>query len=248
MLREALDRLIELARNPKEGLTQIHGLQYLITEHYNGTNHTVLSPPMPSTLSTTTLDGLLEWFESPEGPEEGSGGHFIHIHSPEVVCLLKERDAYQQRETVMRARFEEDGFAYGRWHLPEDFIINAQTKIMEGPAKAALIEMVSKVRGDEVKTSEDNGIGQVVTVVNKVGRLEDKETTPMVELAPRRTFAECQQPSSPFLLRMRHVEGVTEVALFEADCGAWKVAAVEGIAAYLRDHPIVRARGISVVG
>ena len=49
-------------------------------------------------------------------------------------------------------------------------------------------------------------------------------------LAPMRTFCEITQPVSPFVLRVQ--EGPA-VALFEADAGEWRNAAVRGIKDYL---------------
>jgi hypothetical protein len=244
MLKEFIEKILEISMDPSTTRDEVYGLEY----QYTGAGLQPVEPPKPKVMDTYTLEGILQWFERPECPEQGSDDFFIHVESHKAVHLRGVKDDYQQRYHLMRASFQEDGFPYRKWMAPEDFIIQTQTKIMDSPAKSALIEMVSRIRGDEVKMSEDNGLGQVVTVVNKVGRLEDKETTPMVMLAPRRTFAEAKQPESPFLLRMRHIDGETEVCLFEADCGAWKVAAVDAICEYLNDHSIVKAKGISIVG
>ena len=56
-----------------------------------------------------------------------------------------------------------------------------------------------------------------------------------VNLCPFRTFIEVGQPASSFVFRMRQNrdEGV-ECAIFEADGGAWKNAAMENIKEYLQ--------------
>ena len=50
-------------------------------------------------------------------------------------------------------------------------------------------------------------------------------------LRPLRTFPEVEQPVSPFVVRFK--EG-KKAALFNADGGAWKVAAVKSIGSFLR--------------
>jgi len=52
-----------------------------------------------------------------------------------------------------------------------------------------------------------------------------------VKLKPYRTFNEVEQPESEFLLRLS--DGA-QVALYEADGGAWKLTARRNIADYLR--------------
>ncbi|MDL2276354.1 hypothetical protein LJC02_01750, partial [Breznakia sp. OttesenSCG-928-G09] len=54
---------------------------------------------------------------------------------------------------------------------------------------------------------------------------------PIFKVAPFRTFAEVEQPNSRFLLRVR--EG-GEMALFEADGGAWKLEAQNNVSTFIR--------------
>lgn len=55
-----------------------------------------------------------------------------------------------------------------------------------------------------------------------------------VVLRPFRTFVEVEQPKSDFIFRMKQdkYDGIT-CAIFEADGGAWKNAAMANIKAYL---------------
>jgi len=52
---------------------------------------------------------------------------------------------------------------------------------------------------------------------------------------PFRTFREVLQPASPFVLRVQAGAqgGLPTVGLFEADGGAWRLSAVEGIRGWL---------------
>ena len=53
-----------------------------------------------------------------------------------------------------------------------------------------------------------------------------------MKLRPYRTFTEVVQPASDFIFRMKEDRGIT-CALFEADGGAWKNAAMKNIKEYL---------------
>ena len=56
-----------------------------------------------------------------------------------------------------------------------------------------------------------------------------------VRLRPYRTFLEVEQPASEFVFRMKQdkYDGIT-CAIFEADGGAWKVAAMKAIKDYMQ--------------
>lgn len=54
-----------------------------------------------------------------------------------------------------------------------------------------------------------------------------------VSLIPYRTFKEVDQPASKFVFRMRDGAHGPEMALFDADGGAWEVAAMQALHEYL---------------
>jgi hypothetical protein len=66
-----------------------------------------------------------------------------------------------------------------------------------------------------------------------------------VTLAPFRTFTEVEQPASDFIFRAKQMkpDSLPQLALFEADGGKWRLAAIENIAAFLRNH----ATGVQVI-
>ncbi len=58
---------------------------------------------------------------------------------------------------------------------------------------------------------------------------------PMV-LRPFRTFCEIEQPESKFIVRVRDRHGDFQIALFEADGGAWEMSAIHRIREYMEMH------------
>ena len=57
-----------------------------------------------------------------------------------------------------------------------------------------------------------------------------------VTLAPFRTFRDVAQPASLFVLRVQGGGETPNVALFEADGGAWRLAAIENIKKWLEEN------------
>ena len=78
----------------------------------------------------------------------------------------------------------------------------------------------------------DDGFSQNVVVRKGIALKDNRTINPIVKLKPYRTFAEIDQPESEFLLRLS--DGAN-VALYEADGGAWKLEARKRIADYLRE-------------
>lgn len=257
MLESAISKIQQMTlEGRKKIMRKIHDLEYQFSNGY----YVPLGPPMPETLPTKTLNGLLSWFESPEGPMvdtpeatnqiclPNSGGYFIQVEDHETVKLYLRKNEYEERQEIMLAKFDEVSFPYGQYMLPEDFIIRVQTTFRESEEKKKVIGLSSKITGSHVKTDEDDGIAQVVTVIDTAGRKDYQKTDPIVNLAPSRTFAESEQPVSPFLYRVKKFDELSKVALFEDDSGAWKVQAVKNVVEYLRNHSIVKTRQIKVVG
>ena len=91
--------------------------------------------------------------------------------------------------------------------------------------------MAGNITSEAKVQTMDDGVSQDVTVKKGIQK-EGWEMVPNpVSLAPYRTFSEVDQPESNFVLRVK-ANGPT-CALYEADGGAWKAAAMHNIAAYL---------------
>jgi len=79
------------------------------------------------------------------------------------------------------------------------------------------------------------GVSQSVTARAGLARVAEVPVTNPVTLRPYRTFAEVEQPASPFILRLKRKDGeMPQCALFEADGGKWKIEAIQNIARALR--------------
>lgn len=159
------------------------------------------------------------------------------IDRAELVSKLFGKD--KQRETFISAELcEVEEFPFGKFMTQEEFAIKFRSLFVPSTKNDTnyVLSFVSKLHGGTAITTEDDGITQQVGVSRGVsGKMTDKATLkPIVKLAPYRTFREIEQPESEFLLRMR-LDGndTPQVALFEADGGAWRITAMRRIAEYI---------------
>ena len=244
MLRDAMEALIQLKEQASDKIEEINGFEYYLKP---GCQPYRIVEPMPDTLQTHNLQGLIDFLECPDKPAELEKC-FFHIKDYDCVSLVEQLDKFNRSSTMIHARFDCDRFPYDYYMDLEDFIIKVQCYFDESPEKIALIKLASDVTGEEIKKHEDNGIAQVVHVVDGLGRLEEKETSPITFLQPVRTFLEIKQPESPFLFRLKKVNGKVLAALFESDRELWKYRAVASIKAWIKKQPIVADNNIKVIG
>jgi hypothetical protein len=93
--------------------------------------------------------------------------------------------------------------------------------------------VVGNVKEENVRSIGDDGVSQSVTAKTGVATVEDVKVPNPVLLSPYRTFVEVTQPESAFVFRMKNGP---VAALFEADGGAWRNAAIDAVADYLADE------------
>lgn len=162
----------------------------------------------------------------------------VHILDPCNVVVLGPLDITAlSRQTYLHATCLDlaTGFTGKYWPL-EDFLIGLQTRFAISDTRDQVLRLLANVKDEKVKTALDDGMTQVVTAKTGVVLVSDVAVPNPVELMPYRTFREVfLQPESPFVLRVKSgpIGGLPEVALFEADGGAWKLTAIDRVQDWL---------------
>lgn len=163
----------------------------------------------------------------------------VHVVSPQIVKLsgplqvrARNRESYVQATALNLT----DG-VLGKFMSIEDFIVGLQTRFAESADRALVMKLLGNVKHETVKTSQDDGITQIVQAKTGVVLSNEAAVPNPVDLVPYRTFREVTQPSSLFLLRVNagRTGGLPEVGLFEADGGAWRLTAVKRIGDWLTE-------------
>ncbi len=143
----------------------------------------------------------------------------------------------RDREHVVTVKAMVPDFDFNRFMDQEKFCINLQSKFIDDPDtdRALLLKFAGTVEAGTVAEYGDDGVTQKATVKTGIASKGDAIVPNPVRLRPYRTFLEAEQPVSEFIFRMKQdkYDGIT-CAIFEADGGAWKVAAMKAIKDYLQ--------------
>lgn len=225
MLKEALQWLIDNSQN--ETLFASDGHEYSTKKIFP------IVPPLPKYLEFHTLDGLIEYAKF-----QNSETCIIHVESEVRVSLIsKETDLWEQRTShALAVRNPEiRAFAFDHWIETEDFNIMLQALFVPTDERTEVLTVVGNISAESAITTFDDGVTQ--SVGQRAGivlKSKSKVPNPVV-LVPQRTFAEVEQPASPFILRVRQATNKTQqCALFEADGGRWRLEAAKTIQTYLK--------------
>lgn len=159
----------------------------------------------------------------------------VHVEGPNRVTVggpLRERSRDRELYVTAVAQDLTDSFL-SKWMALEEFVIGLQVRFCDADDRAHLLRLLSNVSGETVKTSLDDGVSQVLEAKLGVVLRGDAAIKNPVHLTAFRTFRDIVQPSSPYVLRVKGGEGLPQVALMEADGGAWKLSAVARIRDWL---------------
>jgi len=203
-----------------------------ITEHngFQFSNRQLIQLPedAPSIFSTKTLASLVELILK-EHSHNSLNDLIVHIDSPTKVNVHTTLRGHLDRFSLYTATAELPRIILDSYINLEAMNILLKSAFVQNGTRDELIKVLGQVVEDAIKTSVDDGMSQTVTVNTGVRSLAKMEMPTIVKLAPYRTFIEVSQPEGEFLLRLRKGP---EAALFEADGGAWKMAARQNIKQY----------------
>lgn len=234
MLERALKYLVGLGRAEikevrlPDGTVQAYSDRHIerLDRHY----------PMAEPVRMGTLTSLVDYIRS--GTDTMAEKMLIQVESPVRVCLLSQLNGSRGRECLAIVDAVVPSFPYDKFTGCEAFCIGVQSKFLDdaGTDKAVLLKVAGTAESGSVAEYGDDGVTQKVTVKQGISLKKDAIVPNPVKLRPYRTFPEVEQPASPFIFRMNDARGGVDCALFEADGGAWRNLAMEGIKAYLKEE------------
>lgn len=195
-----------------------------------------LDPDLPKALPFYGLAGLVGYLKA----DSAAAGALVHVVSPtkvEAVGVLEGDDKHLRRvfavaESQLGAA---SGFAFNNAASVEQLNIALLTCFE--PSKgdiAKLREFCASVRDTSELGLADDGVSQSVSAKSGVAAVLATAVRNPWQLAPFRTFAEVDQPLSPYVLRFFKSSEGPKAGLFETGNAQWKPAAVAAIATWLR--------------
>ena len=228
MIREAIDRILDLARPVT---VKVDGREYSTVPL------TSIKHPDLSCVQVQSLTGLVDYLNTELLVDADQcwleGDWFVLVQSfSEVVVLSAPVNESNQRLILAQATAPRFEFSFGAFMPMEEFIIGLQTQFLETPTRADVLKVVGNIKSDAIKTMKDDGISQRVEVAAGVTGVENVNLPNPVALKPYRTFREVEQVESLFVLRMQ--EG-PRAALIEADGGQWKNVAALAVRSWLQE-------------
>ena len=221
MIKAAIEKILSLA----PPTTIEHG-----SRTYTDKPLALVSPPHASTLEFSTLRGLCDIVQRE-----------IENYPNELIIKADERSVnvytnmhYEdlERDHPYCAKADTPSIYFDRYISYEDMMITLKSKFVPTAERDELIRTLGTIIEENHTALSDDGFTQTVNIKQGIAIVGSKAINPIVRLKPYRTFVEVEQPESEFLIRLR---SGGEVALFEADGGAWKLQARENIAVYLRE-------------
>ena len=222
MERTGIEKIVELAA---PNLQEIDGRTY--------TDKRIIPVERPrvKTLELTTLNSLVKL--SQEESTDYITPLIVQVSSYDTVDVFagiqtddrKRENPYHCKAETIHIQFDQK-LGY------ESMMIALKSKFVQTPELLELVKLLGSITEQNSAQVSDDGFSQNVVVRKGIALKDNKTINPIVKLRPYRTFAEIDQPESEFLLRLS--DGAN-VALYEADGGAWKLEARKRIADYLRE-------------
>lgn len=227
MTRDALQYVVGLKTAE---VLDINGERYVDKDVYRVDNEL-----RASAIQMNTLTSLVDYLKA--GVDTMAEKMLVQVVSPTKVRVLSMLDADRKREELVDVEAMIPDFEYGRYMGNERFIIALQSKFIDNDDRALLLKFSGTVKDESIAEYGDDGVTQKATVKTGITSVGDAIVPNPVKLQPFRTFIEVTQPESAFVFRMRQADGRgVECAIFEADGGAWKNAAMKSIKEYLQNE------------
>lgn len=221
----------------KQALEYIVGLKEPVINQINGSTYSdkqlnrISYVPYAKTIEMHTLTSLVDYIKA--NIDAMSDKMIIHVVSPTCVKLYSQLDHDRNREYLIEVDAQLPDFRFGDYIGHEAFCIALQSKFIQNDDRDLVLKFAGTVEDGTVAEYGDDGITQKATVKTGLASKGDAIIPNPVKLRPYRTFLEVEQPESAFVFRMRSERGV-QCAIFEADGGAWKNAAMRNIKEYLQ--------------
>lgn len=231
MIKETIEYIVGLSNKENKIIKDQHGKEWYDINQFQLRELKPLTY-YPNTLNLHTLSSLVEYIHS------GLNGLnkqnlIVIVESPTTVKVYTEDDDKKERTCLVSVNALVPEFDYEHFMSIERFNIQLQSKFIDISDRKLILEFSSAIRLDKSAELKDDGISQITTIKDGAASVSKAIVPNPVTLVPRRTFLEIKQPSSTFVFRMNKE---ANLALFEADGGAWKYDAIQSIAEYLSDN------------
>lgn len=234
MIKEALQYIVGLSEAKVQDITLADGTVQTFSDKplHRLQKHI---PMVDKAIEMCTLTSLVDYIKG--NIDSMSDKMIIQVVDPETVVLFSQlnEERYREKMVVVKARIPD--FRFDTYMDQENFCINLQSKFIDDPDtdRALILKFAGTMEAGTIAEYGDDGVTQKATVKTGIASKGEAIVPNPVKLRPYRTFLEVEQPASEFIFRVKQnkYDGIS-CAIFEADGGAWKIAATSSIKDYLQ--------------
>nr|DAD84996.1 MAG TPA: hypothetical protein [Siphoviridae sp. ctD6g5] len=234
MIKEALQYIVGLSEAKVQDITLADGT---VQTYSDKPLHRLQKhiPMVDKAIEMCTLTSLVDYIKG--NIDSMSDKMIIQVVDPETVVLFSQlnEERYREKMVVVKARIPD--FRFDTYMDQENFCINLQSKFIDDPDtdRALILKFAGTMEAGTIAEYGDDGVTQKATVKTGIASKGEAIVPNPVKLRPYRTFLEVEQPASEFIFRVKQnkYDGIS-CAIFEADGGAWKIAATSSIKDYLQ--------------
>lgn len=234
MIKEALQYIVGLSEAKVQDITLADGT---VQTYSDKPLHRLQKhiPMVDKAIEMCTLTSLVDYIKG--NIDSMSDKMIIQVVAPETVVLFSQlnEERYREKMVVVKARIPD--FRFDTYMDQENFCINLQSKFIDDPDtdRALILKFAGTMEAGTIAEYGDDGVTQKATVKTGIASKGEAIVPNPVKLRPYRTFLEVEQPASEFIFRVKQnkYDGIS-CAIFEADGGAWKIAATSSIKDYLQ--------------
>lgn len=234
MIKEALLYIVGLSEAKVQDITLADGT---VQTYSDKPLHRLQKhiPMVDKAIEMCTLTSLVDYIKG--NIDSMSDKMIIQVVDPETVVLFSQlnEERYREKMVVVKARIPD--FRFDTYMDQENFCINLQSKFIDDPDtdRALILKFAGTMEAGTIAEYGDDGVIQKATVKTGIASKGEAIVPNPVKLRPYRTFLEVEQPASEFIFRVKQnkYDGIS-CAIFEADGGAWKIAATSSIKDYLQ--------------
>lgn len=227
-------------------IDKIVGLGEIRTIDHNGDTYTnanlarIRTPEQadPSPMIFRNLGGLVHFIADAAERDDipAPADLLLHIVDPYTVNLVGRLQPANdnRRFCFAKATATPLGFQFGQYIPLEDMVLGLQCEFKQTNERDHLIAMLGNVASEHVREHNDDGMSQSIQIKSGLRLKSEVKVTNPVELTPYRTFRECEQVESPFIIRFKaRGEHQPMVMLKDAGGDYWQIDAMLNIRVWL---------------
>jgi len=228
---DAIQKIVDLS---KYEIIDSEGSKF----HLNSKGYTRICYPDVQTFKCFSLTQLMNFLEVIQPLYKGKLCINVENYNKVdvVIPILNKNKKWDFVATADFSNMIED-FPFERKMDQEDFIINLMTKFASSEELTNLLALVSSIKDERLKTSNDDGFSQVAATKTGVHLASEAKIKNLWKLKTFKTFPEMEQPDINYILRLhQRSEETPKFAMYDCDGGQWRVKTTIAIKKWNEKH------------